>query len=138
MKTIVFACVHNAGRSQMAAGFFNALADASQAQALSAGTKPAAAIQPPVLAAMREVGIDLSSAKPVLLTREQIAKAERVVTMGCGEDCPYVPGARFEDWPLDDPKGQSIEDVRRIRDEIRARVEALLVVEGWRGARSPR
>ena len=138
MNTVVFACVHNAGRSQMAAGFFNALADASRAQALSAGTKPAAAVHPRVLDAMREVGIDLSSAKPTLLTADLISKAERVVTMGCGEDCPYVPGARFEDWPLEDPKGQSIEQVRKIRDAIRSRVETLLAAEGWSGAPSRR
>jgi arsenate reductase len=122
----------------MAAGFFNALADASRAQALSAGTKPAAAVHARVLEAMREVGIDLSAATPTLLTAELVARSERVVTMGCGEDCPYVPGARFEDWPLEDPKGQSIEQVRKIRDEIRSRVETLLAVEGWLGEPSRR
>jgi arsenate reductase (thioredoxin) len=131
VKTVIFACVHNAGRSQMAAGFFNALASPSRARALSAGTQPAAAVHPQVLDAMREVGIDLSAARPTLLTSDWIAKAERVITMGCGEDCPYVPGVRFEDWPLLDPKGQSIEQVREIRDEIRSRVEKLLASQGW-------
>ena len=138
MKTVVFACVHNAGRSQIAAGFFNALADAGQARALSAGTQPAGAVHPQVLDAMREVGIDLSAARPTRLTSELVAGAERVITMGCGEECPYVPGVRFADWPLPDPKGQSVEQVRRIRDEIRARVEALLASQGWAGGGAPR
>jgi arsenate reductase len=133
MKTVIFACIHNAGRSQMAAGFFNALADGGQARALSAGTRPADAVHPQVLEAMREVGVDLSGAKPRLLTAELVSEAQRVITMGCGDECPYVPGVELEDWPLVDPKGQSIEQVRKIRDEIRSRVEALLAREGWSG-----
>ncbi len=131
MKTVVFACVHSAGRSQMAAGFFNALAHPQRARAISAGTQPAQAIHPHVLDAMREVGIDLSGAKPQLLTQELAAGAERLITMGCEEACPYVPDLRIEEWPLSDPKGQPIEQVRKIRDEIRARVESLLSAEGW-------
>jgi arsenate reductase len=131
MKTVIFACIHNAGRSQMAAGFFNALADGGQARALSAGTRPTDAVHPQVLEAMREVGVDLSGAKPRLLTAELASEAQRVITMGCGDECPYVPGVELEDWPLADPKGQSIEQVRVIRDEIRSRVETLLAREGW-------
>jgi arsenate reductase len=133
MKTVIFACIHNAGRSQMAAGFFNVLAHLEQARALSAGTRPADAVHPQVLEAMREVGVDLSGAKPRLLTAELVSEAQRVITMGCGDECPYVPGVELEDWPLVDPKGQSIEQVRVIRDEIRSRVEALLAREGWSG-----
>jgi arsenate reductase len=131
MKTVIFACVHNAGRSQMAAAFFNALADASRARALSAGTQPGPRVHPEVLEAMGEAGIDLSAARPTLLTDELAAGAEWLITMGCGEACPHVPGLRREDWPLQDPKGQAVEQVRRIRDDIRARVEALLAREGW-------
>jgi arsenate reductase (thioredoxin) len=131
MKTVVFACVHNAGRSQMAAGFFNALADPRRARAISAGTQPAASVHPQVLDAMQEVGIDLSGAMPQLLTEKLAAGAERLVTMGCDEACPHVPDLRIEEWPLTDPKGQSIEQVRKIRDEIRSRVDSLLAAEGW-------
>jgi arsenate reductase (thioredoxin) len=131
MKTVVFACVHNAGRSQMAAGFFNALADPRRARAVSAGTQPAASVHPLVLDAMHEVGIDLSGAVPQLLTEKLAAEAQRLITMGCEEACPYVPGLRIEEWPLADPKGRSIEQVRRIRDEIRSRVDSLLATEGW-------
>jgi arsenate reductase (thioredoxin) len=130
VRTVVFACVHNAGRSQMAAGFFNALADPTRAKALSAGTEPAAAVHPQVLAAMREVGIDLAHVKPTLLTEKLVAGAERLFTMGCGEACPHVPGVRIEEWPFPDPKEQSLEQVRKIRDEIRGRVEAFLESEG--------
>jgi arsenate reductase len=131
MKTVVFACVHNAGRSQMAAGFFNALADPDRARAHSAGTQPAETVHPQVLAVMREVGIDLSTVKPTLLTTDLAAGAERLFTMGCEEACPYVPGVRIEEWPFPDPKGRPIEEVRKIRDEIRGRVDALLAAEGW-------
>ena len=131
MKTVIFACVHNAGRSQMAAAFFNALADGARARALSAGTQPGPRVHPEVLEAMKEVGIDLSPARPTLLTDGLAAGAEWLITMGCGEACPHVPGLRRDDWPLQDPKGQSVEQVRRIRDEIRGRVEALLAREGW-------
>lgn len=131
MKTIVFACVHNAGRSQMAAAFFNALAEPDTARAVSAGTRPSDRVHPEVLAAMREVGIDLSTAVPSLLTPDVASAAAMLVTMGCGEECPVVPGVPRDDWPLDDPKGRSIGEVRAIRDEIRTRVAALLLARGW-------
>jgi arsenate reductase len=132
MKTVIFACVHNAGRSQMAAAFFNLLADPDHARALSAGTQPATHVHPEVVAVMREVGIDLSTAQPTRLTDELAAGAQLLVTMGCGESCPVVPGLRRDDWDLPDPKGQSVERVRAIRDEIHARVERLLAAQGWR------
>ena len=134
-KTVIFACVHNAGRSQMAAAFFNALADATKARALSAGTQPGARVHPEVLATMRELGIDLSSATPTLLTDAMASGAAMLVTMGCGEQCPNVPGLARDDWPLEDPKGQSAEKVRAIRDEVRARITALLAREGWAAER---
>lgn len=136
MKTVIFACVHNAGRSQMAAAFFNQLADPTRARALSAGTQPATHVHPQVVAVMREVGIDLGSAQPRLLTDALAAGAQLLVTMGCGESCPVVPGLRRDDWELPDPKGQSVERVRAIRDEIRARVARLLAAEGWRQSAS--
>jgi arsenate reductase len=131
MKTVLFACVHNAGRSQMAAAWFDRLADPSVARALSAGTQPGAGVHPEVVAAMNEVGIDLSTREPRLLTDELARTASLLVTMGCGEACPFVPGLAREDWPLDDPKGKAIERVRAIRDEVRERVDALLRREGW-------
>ena len=131
MKTVLFACIHNAGRSQMAAAWFNALADATRARAMSAGTEPGARVHPEVLAAMGEVGIDLSRVVPQKLTDELAATAALLVTMGCGEACPVVPGLRRLDWPLEDPKGKPVERVREIRDEVRARVVALLAAEGW-------
>ena len=136
MKTILFACIHNAGRSQMAAAWFNALANPRDARAISAGTEPGSRVHPEVLAAMKEVGIDLSNAQPTLLTRELAAGSELLVTMGCGEQCPVVPGLRRVDWPLEDPKGQSMEVVRHIRDDLRARVEALIAEEGWGASRA--
>ena len=129
MKTVIFACVHNAGRSQMAAAFFNKLADRSKARALSAGTSPGDRVHPEVVAVMEEEGIDLSSARPQKLTSELAAGAQVLITMGCGDECPYVPGVKRDDWPLDDPKGQPIERVRAIRDDIRARVQALIARE---------
>lgn len=129
MKTVIFACVHNAGRSQMAAAFFNRLADPAKARALSAGTAPGDHVHPEVVAVMREEGIDLSSARPRKLTPELAAEAHVLITMGCGDECPHVPGLRRDDWPLQDPRGQPIERVRAIRDEIRARVEALVTEE---------
>jgi arsenate reductase len=132
MTTVLFACVHNAGRSQMAAAFFNALADPMKACAVSAGTQPGAHVHPEVVAAMREVGIDLADAKPTLLTDTLAAQADLLVTMGCGEACPFLPGLRREDWNLADPKGQPLERVRDIRDDILARVERLTVAEGCR------
>ena len=132
MKTVIFACVHNTGRSQMAAAFFNSLADRAKARALSAGTSPGDRVHPEVVAVMQEEGIDLSGARPQKLTAELAAEAQLLITMGCGDECPYVPGLRRDDWLLDDPKGQPLEHVRAIRDDIRARVEALVVREGVR------
>ena len=132
MTTIVFACVHNAGRSQMAAAFFNALADPLKAHGLSAGTTPGASVHPEVVEVMREEGLDLGSARPRKLTAELAADAQMLVTMGCGDECPFVPGAAREDWPLEDPKGKRLDEVRVIRDQIRVRVEALIDERGWR------
>jgi arsenate reductase len=131
MKKVIFACVHNAGRSQMAAAWFNRLADPALAQAVSAGTQPAARVHPEVLEVMKEAGIDLSTAQPQKLTEVLARDAHLLVTMGCGDECPYVPGLRRDDWPLPDPKGQPAARVREIRDDIRARVEALLATERW-------
>ncbi len=131
MQTVIFACVHNAGRSQMAAAWFNALADAAQARALSAGTAPGTRVHPEVLAAMNEVGIDLSRQAPQQLSDELANGADLLITMGCGEQCPAIPGLKRDDWPLEDPKGKPVERVREIRDEVRARVSALLEREGW-------
>ena len=132
MKTILFACVHNAGRSQMAAAWFNQLVDVSKARAISAGTDPGTRVHPEVITAMREVGVDLVGASTTKLTPELAQQAQWLVTMGCGDECPYVPGAKRDDWPLEDPKGKPIERVREIRDEIRDRVQALIEQEGWR------
>lgn len=126
LRTFIFACVHNAGRSQMSAAFFNQLADPARAHAISAGTHPAEHVHPVVVDAMREVGIDLSHAQPQKLTAELAQNAEMLITMGCGEECPYVPGLRRDDWPLPDPKGQGIESVRQTRDEIKVRILQLL------------
>jgi arsenate reductase len=131
MKTVLFACVHNAGRSQMAAAWFNRLADATKARAISAGTDPGPHVHPEVVAAMREVGVDLAGASTAKLTPELANQAQVLVTMGCGDQCPYVPGATREDWPLEDPKGKPVERVREIRDAIRDRVRALIEREGW-------
>jgi arsenate reductase (thioredoxin) len=131
-ELVLFACVHNAGRSQMAAAFFNQMADPARARAISAGTSPGQRVHPEVVAVMREHGIDLASAVPQKLTPELARGARLLITMGCGDDCPIVPGARRDDWPLDDPKGRSIEDVRQIRDEIRARVVDLVTNEAWK------
>lgn len=126
MRTFVFACIHNAGRSQMSAAFFNRFADPRQARAISAGTQPAAHVHPVVVDAMREAGIDLSSAKPQKLTAELATGAELLITMGCGDECPYVPNLERDDWPLPDPKEKDIAAVRVVRDEIAGRVRALL------------
>jgi arsenate reductase len=131
MNTVIFACIHNAGRSQMAAAWFNALADSQKARAISAGTEPATRVHPEVLDAMREVGVDLSDRTPQKLTDDLARGARLLITMGCGEQCPVLPGLRRDDWPLDDPKGKPIARVREIRDEVRARVVALLRREGW-------
>jgi arsenate reductase len=129
--TVIFACVHNAGRSQMSAAFFEELADPAQARAMSAGTQPGDRVHPEVVAAMREVGIDLSARKPQRLTPELARGAAWLVTMGCGDECPVVPGVKRDDWPLPDPKGQPMERVREIREEIRTRVAAFVARNGW-------
>src|SRR5665213_4057207 len=129
MKTVIFACVHNAGRSQMAAAFFNQQADRSKTQAVSAGTEPGLRVHPEVLTVMQEVGIDLSEAKPQKLTEELAGEAQLLISMGCGDKCPYVPGLRRDDWPLPDPKGRPLDEVRAVRDDIRSRVSALLNTE---------
>ena len=130
MRTYIFACVHNAGRSQMSAALFNQLADSGQAKALSAGTHPAERVHPAVVDVMNEIGINLSTTRPQKLTAEMAEGAELLITMGCGDQCPYVRGLRRADWPLTDPKGLPIEDVRVIRDDIRSRVQVLLAGEG--------
>ncbi len=126
MNTVIFACVHNAGRSQMAAAFFNQLADPTKAKAVSAGTEPGTRVHPEVLEVMREVGIDLSHAQPRKLTQELAEGASLLVTMGCGDKCPFVPGLRRDDWPLRDPKGLPLDEVREVRAEIRQRVKELV------------
>jgi arsenate reductase len=135
MTTVLFACVHNAGRSQMAAAWFNLLSDPVKARAVSAGTDPGPRVHPEVVVAMREVGVDLSRAPTSILTTELAQRAQMLITMGCGDECPVIPGLKRDDWPLEDPKGKPLARVREIRDEIRGRVEALLEREQWRGAR---
>lgn len=130
MFHVIFACVHNAGRSQMAAAFFNQFADRDRATAVSAGTEPGLRVHPEVLEVMREIGIDLSGAKPQKLTDELAQGAQLLVTMGCGDKCPYVPGLRRDDWPLTDPKGRPLDEVRAVRDDIRQRIAGLLQAEG--------
>jgi arsenate reductase len=127
MFKVIFACVHNAGRSQMAAAFFNQLADPAKAKAISAGTEPSLRVHPEVLAVMQEVGIDLSDATPQKLTEQLAQEVQLLVTMGCGDKCPYIPGLQRDDWPLRDPKGLPLEQVRSIRDEIKDRVQSLLI-----------
>lgn len=131
MNTVIFACIHNAGRSQMAAAWFTALADPTKARAISAGTDPGTRVHPEVLEAMREVGVDLSDRQPQKLTDDLARGAQMLITMGCGEQCPVVPGLRRDDWPLEDPKGKPVARVREIRDDVRERVAALLLREGW-------
>ena len=131
MNTVIFACIHNAGRSQMAAAWFNALADSTKARAISAGTDPGTHVHPEVLEAMREVGVDLTDRRPQKLTDDLARSAQMLITMGCGDQCPVVPGLRRDDWPLEDPKRKPIARVREIRDEVRARVVGLLRREGW-------
>jgi arsenate reductase len=146
MKTIIFVCVHNAGRSQMAAALLNAAAVQGTKQAkgtkhegtknegtkhegvraMSAGTEPAEGVHPELVEVMREIGIDLSQARPQKLTPELAQQADLLITMGCGDKCPYVPGLKTEDWPLEDPKGKPLAEVRRIRDDIRCRIDRLL------------
>jgi arsenate reductase len=131
MKTVLFACVHNAGRSRMAAAFFNQVADPARVRAISAGTRPATHAHPEVVDAMREAGVELGDAAPALLTDAVARTADLLITMGCGESCPFVPGLRQMDWELPDPKGGSKERVREIRDEIRTRVRILIDEHGW-------
>jgi arsenate reductase len=131
MKTVLFACVHNAGRSQMAAALFNKLADPAKARAVSAGTEPGQAVHLEVISVMREEGIDLTTAVPQKLTDDLASKAAMLVTMGCGEACPVVPGIERDDWPLEDPKEKPIERVREIRSEVDRRVRALIERRGW-------
>lgn len=123
--SVLFVCVHNAGRSQMAAAYLEHLS-AGGVEVRSAGSAPAASLNPVVVEAMREEGIDLGSATPKILTDDAVAASDVVVTMGCGDACPFFPGKRYEDWTLDDPAGQGLEAVRPIRDEIRRRVQALV------------
>ena len=129
MITVLFACVHNAGRSQIAAAFFNRYADARKARGISAGTQPGPRVHPEVVAAMRERGFELSSQTPQRLTPELAATAGWLITMGCGDECPAVPGARRDDWPILDPKGQALATVHAIADDIDARVRALVAAE---------
>jgi protein-tyrosine-phosphatase len=123
--TVLFVCVHNAGRSQMAAGFMNTLG-AGRVEVLSAGSAPKDSINPIAVQAMQEIGIDISNNTPKVLTPEAVQESDAVITMGCGDVCPFYPGKRYEDWVLDDPAGQGIESVRVIRDDIKKRVEQLL------------
>jgi arsenate reductase len=129
MRKVIFACVQSAGRSQMSAGFFNKYADPAKAHAVAAGTQPADRVHPEVVEVMKEVGIDLSTAQPQRLTTELAQDADLLVTMGCGDECPFVPGLRRDDWPLSDPKGKDIDQVRQIRDEIQKRVQELIARE---------
>lgn len=132
MTTVLFACVHNAGRSQMAAAFFNALANPARARGISAGTDPAVHVHPEVVEVMREVGIEVEGAVPQRLTEELAHSANMLVTMGCGETCPVVPGAKRLDWELQDPKGQDLDHVRAIRDIVKDHVTRLIRDEGLR------
>lgn len=131
MKTVLFACIHNAGRSQMAAAWFNLLANPTRARAISAGTRPGPHVHPEVLLTMQEVGVDLSQITPTLLTESLAHGASWLITMGCGDQCPVVPGLERDDWPLEDPKGKPVEEVRRIRDQIRSRVADFLERMQW-------
>jgi len=123
--TVLFVCVHNAGRSQMAAGFMRELGQ-GRIEVLSAGSAPKESINPIAIEAMAECGIDIANNVPKILTADAVQASDAVVTMGCGDACPFYPGKRYEDWVLEDPAGQAIEAVRIIRDEIKIRVEALL------------
>jgi arsenate reductase len=135
-QTVLFACLHNAGRSQMAAALFNALADPTKARARSAGTQPSPAVQPEAAEAMREIGIDLSSATPRLLTAELAGHVNMLITMGCAEQCPHVSDVERDDWALPDPEGRPLDEVRAIRDDIRVRVAALVEARGWKKSSS--
>lgn len=123
--SVLFVCVHNAGRSQMAAAFLSTLAE-GRIEVRSAGSAPADSVNPAAVAAMQEVGIDMSAEVPKILTTEAVKESDVVITMGCGDTCPIFPGKRYEDWKLEDPAGQGLEAVRPIRDEIRTRIETLI------------
>ena len=123
--SVLFVCVHNAGRSQMAAGFLTALSD-GQVEVRSAGSLPADQVNPAAVQAMGEVGIDISDQRPKVLTTDAVQASDVVITMGCGDACPYFPGKRYEDWVLEDPAGQGLDAVRPIRDDIKARIETLV------------
>jgi arsenate reductase (thioredoxin) len=125
MATVLFVCLHNAGRSQMSAALFERAARGRH-EAISAGTTPAERVHPEVVTVMRELGLDLAGRVPRRLTRELAEGADVVVTMGCGDECPYIPGKRYIDWELEDPKGRPLEEVRATRDEIARRVEGLV------------
>jgi arsenate reductase len=131
VKVVLFACVHNAGRSQMAAAIFDALADRSKAAAISAGTDPASRVHGNVVAAMREIGIDLSAATPRLLTPELLSRANVFIAVGCKQRLPVQPGLEIDSWSVDDPVGLPLSDVRAIRDTIRGRMGMLLAARGW-------
>ena len=131
MITVLFACVHNAGRSQIAAALFNHYADRSKARAISAGTRPADRVHPEVIAAMQGRGLDLTSRTPQLLTPDLASTADWLITMGCGDECPVVPGTKRDDWPIPDPKGQTAETVSAIIDEVDARVRRFVEAQDW-------
>lgn len=131
MVTVIFACIHNAGRSQMAAAFFNKYADATKAHAISAGTQPASQVHPEVKIVMDEIDISLAGAQPKLLTAELAKDAKFLITMGCKENCPYIPGLQILDWPFQDPKGQSLEKIRTTRDNIKAQVLEFMTKNFW-------
>lgn len=131
MIRVIFACVHNAGRSQMAAAFLEQMADPARVAAVSAGTQPAGAVHPEVVACMAEIGIDLAGRRPQLLTVELAQSAQLLVTMGCGDTCPYVPGLEMLLWQLQDPKGKGIADVRAIREQVRNLVQGLVAERAW-------
>jgi arsenate reductase len=132
MTLVLFACVHNAGRSQMAQALFNAAADPARARAVSAGTRPADRVHPEVAAVLAERGLAAATSAPRRLTSDLAAAAQWLITMGCGDECPVVPGARREDWPIADPRGRGAAEVRAICAEIDARVQSLIDREGWR------
>jgi arsenate reductase len=131
MKKVLFACIHNAGRSQMAAALFDALSDPTKARAVSAGTQPGERVHPEVVTVLAESGIDVAAVKPQKLTDDVARSASLLVTMGCGDACPYVPGLEVIDWPLEDPKGKPLARVREIRDDIEQRVKRLVSERGW-------
>ncbi|MDP2054264.1 MAG: arsenate reductase ArsC [Acidobacteriota bacterium] len=132
MITVLFACVHNAGRSQIAAALFNRHADPAKARAISAGTQPADRVHPEVVALMGEKGFDLSGHQPQKLNEELAAQAQWLITMGCGDECPVVPGTQRDDWPIADPKGQPPDRVREVVGEVENRVHRLIAAQHWR------